>query len=376
MHFTIHKIHLFKALSHVQSVVEKRNTIPILSNVLLTATYGRLSLTATDLDIEIVETTPADIITEGAVTVPAHMFYEIVRKLPDSVTITFKVNPENGRISLDAGRSGFTLPYLPKDDFPLMVSSDTGTEFSMPASDLKLILDKNKFAISQEETRYYLGGIYFHTDYDEANPDKPHHIIGVATDGHRLSRLAVLAPEEVKGMTGVIIPRKTVLELRKLIEDTKVDVLVTVTETKIRFFMDNILLTSKLIDGTFPAYQNVIPQGNDKKVIAKTKDVISAVDRVATVSSDKVPIVKLTLETGKMTFDAQNTDFGSATEELEAEYEGDRLEIGFNARYLLEILIGLDTNNAVISMGDAHTPIVINNIDDTKALYVLMPMRI
>ena len=373
MHFSIHKAHIFKALSHVQSVVEKRNTIPILSNILLTATQGKLSLTATDLDIEIVETVDADIHLEGALTVPAHMFYEIVRKLPDTATIDIEFHSDNERITLTSGRSQFTLPTLPKDDYPLMISATEGTEFSILASDLKLLLDKNKFAMSQEETRYYLNGIFVHTVSDG---DDIGQMVGVATDGHRLAKCVLTAPHGSVGMPEVIIPRKTVMELRKLIEDVAVDIQVNVTDTKIRFFMDNILLTSKLIDGTFPAYKNVIPSSNKRSVIVNTKSFISAVDRVATISADKVRAVKLSLEPNKIILQVENSDFGSAVDEIEVEYQGDSLEIGFNARYLLDILAQLDTPEAQLFFGEVGTPVIIHNKGDDSALYILMPMRI
>ncbi|MEM6603616.1 MAG: DNA polymerase III subunit beta, partial [Pseudomonadota bacterium] len=289
-------------------------------------------------------------------------------------------NRDNERLILTAGRSNFTLPTLPKDDFPLMSTAGEGTEFSISPSDLKLLLDKNKFAMSQEETRYYLNGIYIHfLEKEHANDNdigENGGLVGVATDGHRLSKLVLDAPKGTNAIPNVIIPRKTVIELRKLIEDVNEAILVNVTETKIVFQTDNLRLVSKLIDGTFPEYQNVIPAANDKHVTVQTKDLINAVDRVATISSDKVRAVKLSLEKEKMIFRVENSEFGTAVEEIEADYDGDALQIGFNARYLLDILAQLDTETAQMSFGDVGTPVVVHNHDDKRAIYILMPMRI
>lgn len=376
MKLNIQKSILFKALNHIQGVVEKRNTIPILSNVLLTAKSGKLSLTATDLDIEIVETIDAEIVTEGSVTVPAHTLYDIVRKLPDSTHIYLTFHAENDRIEVDAGKSNFNLPCLPKDDFPLMVTGDAGTDFVMPTSDLKLILDKNKFAISLEETRYYLGGIFLHHLNEDEAPNGVGQICGVATDGHRLAKVALMAPQGCETMPEVIIPRKTVHELRKLLDDINTDVEINVTDTKIRFFTQNIQLTSKLIDGNFPNYRSVIPAQNDRLAKGKTKDLVDAVDRVATVSMDKVKIVKLSLAPNKMIFHVESAGLGSATEEIDIEYEGPEMEIGINARYMLDILAQIDTPIVFLKFGDANTPIILTDDDSDLALFILMPMRI
>lgn len=376
MELNIQKSILFKALNHVQGVVEKRNTIPILSNVLLTATNSKLSLTATDLDIEIVETIEAEIITSGSVTVSAHTLYDIVRKLPDSTTISLLFHSDNDRIEVKAGKSNFNLPCLPKDDFPLMVTGDAGTDFVIPTSDLKLILDKNKFAISQEDTRYYLGGIYFHHVSEQEAPNGVGQICGVATDGHRLSRIALMAPKGCETMPDVIIPRKTVHELRKLLDDINSDVEVNVTDTKIRFYTQNIQLTSKLIDGNFPNYRSVIPVQNDKLVKCGTKELINAVDRVATVSMDKIKIVKLSLVPQKITLSVESPEIGSAIEEVDVEYEGPEMHVGFNARYMLDILAHIDTPNTFLKFGETNTPIILTDDDSDIALFILMPMRI
>ncbi|MFT6072097.1 MAG: DNA polymerase-3 subunit beta [Alphaproteobacteria bacterium] len=376
MQLNIQKSILFKALNHIQGVVEKRNTIPILSNVLLTATNNRLSLTATDLDIEIVETVEAEITQEGAITVPAHILYEIVRKLPDSTVIFLNLDTENDRINVKANKSDFTLPCLPRDDFPLMTTSDAGTDFTISTADLKLILDKNKMAIAQEDTRYYLGGIYFHYLPEEDTASGVGQICGVATDGHRLSKVALIAPKNCATMPDVIIPRKTVHELRKLLDDVHNDVEINVTDTKIRFFTNTIQLTSKLIDGNFPKYQSAIPAHNNILITVNTKEFINAIDRVATVSIDKVKIVKLTISTGKIILSVESAELGSAIEEIDVEYEGAEINIGFNARYMLDILGQIDTAHTFIKLGENDNPLVITDDDSDMALFVLMPMRV
>ena len=376
MQLNIQKSILFKALNHIQGVVEKRNTIPILSNVLLTATNNRLSLTATDLDIEIVETVEAEITQEGAITVPAHILYEIVRKLPDSTVIFLNLDTENDRINVKANKSDFTLPCLPRDDFPLMTTSDAGTDFTISTADLKLILDKNKMAIAQEDTRYYLGGIYFHYLPEADTASGVGQICGVATDGHRLSKVALIAPKNCATMPDVIIPRKTVHELRKLLDDVHNDVEINVTDTKIRFFTNTIQLTSKLIDGNFPKYQSAIPAHNNTLITVNTKEFINAIDRVATVSIDKVKIVKLTISTGKIILSVESAELGSAIEEIDVEYEGAEINIGFNARYMLDILGQIDTAHTFIKLGENDNPLVITDDDSDMALFVLMPMRV
>jgi len=376
MHLNIQKSILFKALNHIQGVVEKRNTIPILSNVLLTATNQKLSLTATDLDIEIVEIVEAEILKEGAITVPAHTLYEIVRKLPDTTHINLEHDETNDRINVIAHKSNFTLPCLPRDDFPLMTTTDDGTDFTMSTADLRLILDKNKISIAQEDTRYYLGGIYFHHVPETENASGVGQICGVATDGHRLSKVALIAPQNTTDMPDVIIPRKTVHELIKLLDDVQSDVEINVTETKIRFFSNTIQLTSKLIDGNFPKYQAVIPKDNNILIKINTKEFINAIDRVATVSMDKVKIVKFQITAGKIILNVESPELGSAIEEIDVDYDGDTLNLGFNARYMLDILAQIDTAHCFLKLGKSDTPLMITDDDSDMALFILMPMRV
>jgi DNA polymerase-3 subunit beta len=368
MKITIERGALLKALNHVQSVVERRNTIPILANVLLTAEDGQLSLTATDLDIEIVEGVPADVAVSGGTTAPAHTMYDIVRKLPDGAQVEVNHDTETGKVTVVAGRSRFALQSLPREDFPAAAAGDLPYSFEVSAKDLFRLVEKTRFAISTEETRYYLNGIYLHTVDGKLR--------AVATDGHRLARVDMPLPSGADGMPGIIVPRKTVSELLKLLEAGEDNVKIAVSDTKIRFDLGNVTLTSKLIDGTFPDYGRVIPSENNKSMEVDGKLFASAVDRVSTISTERSRAVKLDLDDGKVTLAVNNPDSGSATEELGIDYQGDSLEIGFNARYLLDITQQLDGPTAHFELSDAGSPTVVRDGDDPEALYVLMPMRV
>ncbi len=371
MKLTIERGALLKALGHVQSVVERRNTIPILSNVLIDAADGAVSFVATDMDITIVEKASASVAAAGATTVPAHMLYDIVRKLPEGAQVQVETGA-GGQATLRSGRSRFALATLPREDFPALAAGDLPCHFMLSAADVRELIDRTRFAISTEETRYYLNGIFLHVAQAPGGPV----LRAVATDGHRLARVEVPLPRGADKMPGVIVPRKTVAELRKLIEDTEDNVGVALSDTKIRFSFDDVILTSKLIDGTFPDYQRVIPTGNDKVLEVDRKSFAEAVDRVSTVSSEKSRAVKLTLKPGSLTLSANSPESGSATEELEVSYQGAGMEIGFNARYLLDIATQIDGAGAQFALADAASPTLVRDVADPSALYVLMPMRV
>lgn len=370
MKLTIERAALLKALNHVQSVVERRNTIPILSNVLLEAAGGALRLKATDLDIEAVEEVPAEIAAEGTTTAPAHMCYDIVRKFPDGAQI--ELDTSGAMIELRTGRSRFALQTLDTADFPDLAAGDMTHSFLIAADELKRLIDKTRFAMSAEETRYYLNGIYFHP----AETDGGTVLRAVATDGHRLACAELAAPKGSEGMPGVIVPRKTVEQLHKLIEDHEAEVVVDLSAAKIRFTFANVVLTSKLIDGTFPDYARVIPQANDKRLEIDSARFAEAVDRVSTISSERGRAVKLHLDGPRLVLSVNNPDSGSASEEIEVDYAGEALEIGFNARYLLDIAGQLDHHMARFDLADPGSPALVHDLEDARALYVLMPMRV
>lgn len=372
MKVTIERSALSKALGHVQSVVERRNTIPILSNVLLQAEGAALTLTATDLDIEISEQAPADVADGGATTVSALTLFEIVKRLPEGAQVRLDLSPEESRLQVSAGRSQFALAVLPDEDFPSLAADDLDTQFSMPTEDLRRLLHKTRFAMSQEETRYYLNGVYLHAVADDDTPC----LRAAATDGHRLARLDTPLPDGAAAMPGVIVPRKAIAELGRLLEDAEDNVDIAVSSAKIRFGFGAGYLTSKLIDGTFPDYERVIPKGNSNILRVETKDFGQAVDRVSTVSADRTRSVKLALEADRLRLTVNNPEAGSALEELSVDYGGDPIEIGFNARYLLDVAQQVDGETATFKLADSSSPTVILDEEDERALYVLMPLRV
>jgi DNA polymerase-3 subunit beta len=372
MKLTIERAAFLRALSHVQSVVERRTTIPILSNVLLRAEAGRLALSATDMDLEIAERVPSQIEREGRTTAPAHTLYDIVRKLREGAQIEIDAAGERNAMVLRSGRSTFTLACLPPEDFPLMAAGELPHDFSLSATELRTLIDRTRFAISTEETRYYLNGIYLHATKADEVPV----IRAVATDGHRLARMEMVLPEGAAAMPGVIIPRKTVLELRKLAEESDEEIQVGLSETKIRVTIGEAALTSKLIDGTFPDYDRVIPSNNNKILEVNRKDFAEAVDRVSTISTEKSRAVKLALESGSLVISATSPENGTAVEELEVHYSAGPIEIGFNSRYLLDIAEQIEGEGAQFVMSDAGSPTIVRDSADASALYVLMPMRV
>ena len=372
MKVTVERAQLLKSLGHVHRVVERRNTIPILANVLIRAEKSKLALKATDLDLEVNETVAAEVAPGGSTTVPAHMIYDIVRKLPEGAQIVMEASGDRAVLSIRAGRSRFTLQTLPESDFPDLAAGEMTHSFKLAAADLKRLIDKTQFAISTEETRYYLNAIYLHT----ATAGKSETLRAVATDGHRLAQYEIPLPAGAKGMPGVIVPRKTVSEVQRLIEDTEADVSVELSQAKIRFSIGDVVLTSKLIDGTFPDYARVIPLGNDKELKVDKAEFEAAVDRVSTVSSERGRAVKLSLTGGRLTLSVTNPDSGSATEEIEVEYDSDPLDIGFNSRYLLDIASQIEGETAILKLADPGSPTLIRDKDAKGALYVLMPMRV
>ena len=374
MKATIERATLLRCLSHVQSVVERRNTIPILSNVLIEAEGDNsLKVMATDLDLQVVEHMNASVDSAGAITVSAHLLFDIARKLPEGSQVSLEA-AEN-RLAIKAGRSRFSLPTLPRDDFPVIVEGDLPTSFELPAKTLAELIDRTRFAISTEETRYYLNGIFFHVS-DDSEPV----LKAAATDGHRLARFTLPRPEGAEGMPDVIVPRKAVAELRKLLEEAMDgNVQIDLSASKIRFALGGeggVVLTSKLIDGTFPDYSRVIPTGNDKLLKLDPKSFHEGVDRVATIATEKTRAVKMGLDKDKVTLTVTSPDNGTATEEVPAEYAANGFEIGFNASYLKDILNQIDSDTVEIHLADAGAPTLIRKDDNSPALYVLMPMRV
>ncbi len=372
MQFTIERAHLLKCLGHIQSVVEKRGTIAVLSNVKLEAKGDSVALTATDMDIAIAERVPATVKKPGATTVPAHMLYDIVRKLPEGAQVELSVSEDGGKVSIRAGQSRFSLGCLPVDEFPVMAEGDLVHHFTLTSSECKVLAEKPSFAISTEETRYYLNGIYLHAAENNGNKV----LRAVATDGHRLARIEVALPKGAEKMPGVIVPRKAIYELRKLIEEGEGDVGISLSDTKIRLTYGNAVLVSKLIDGNFPDYERVIPAGNDKLMEVDCKLFAQAVDRVSVISSEKTRAIKFHIDNGKLTLTATSPEHGTATEEIDVKFSSAKLEIGFNSRYMLEMMTQIEGDTAQFLFGDGASPAVVRDTADVGALYVIMPMRV
>jgi DNA polymerase III subunit beta len=371
MKATIERATLLKGLSHVQSVVERRNTIPILSNVLLEATAeGALKLMATDLDLQINEQVAAAVDQPGSTTVSAHTLFDIARKLPEGAQVS--LTAAEGRMQIVAGRARFSLGTLPRDDFPVIAEGELPTQFELPAETLKQIIDKTRFAISTEETRYYLNGIFLHVADDGSQPV----LKAAATDGHRLARVTMPRPDGAEGMPDVIVPRKCVAELRKLLDEIDGSVGVSLSATKIRFDLGQAILTSKLIDGTFPDYSRVIPTGNDKILKLDPVSFMQGVDRVSTIATEKTRAVKMALDRDKITLSVTSPENGTAAEEVPGDYTALPFEIGFNSRYLMDILGQIEGDSVEVHLADAAAPTLIRENDKAVALYVLMPMRV
>lgn len=372
MKLSIERGTLLKAVAQAQSVVERRNTIPILANVLIEAEGDTVSFRATDLDIEVVDKVAAKVERAGSTTVAAVTLHEIVRKLPDGALVQLSDDGASGRLTVEAGRSNFSLATLPREDFPVMANAEYSSNFSAPAKVLRRLFDKSKFAISTEETRYYLNGVYMHVSDDGGELA----LRCVATDGHRLARIDAPLPTGAEDMPGVIVPRKTVGEMRKLLDDDDAQIAVSVSETKVRFATPTITLTSKVIDGTFPDYSRVIPKGNTRRMEVDASEFARAVDRVATVSSERSRAVKMQLDEDRLILSVNAPDAGNAEEELAVAYADEKLEIGFNAKYLQEIANQVDRENAVFFFNSSGDPALMQEGDDPSAVYVVMPMRV
>ena len=365
---------LIKALAHIQSVAEKRNTIPILANALIAVRDGKLSFTATDMEIAVVEEVPAATSRDGATTAPAITLYEIVRKLPDGAEVELDFPGGDAQLALRAGRYSTSLVTLPTDDFPSMTAGQLPHRFHLSALALRGLIDRTRFAISTEETRYYLNGIFLHA----ADGDDGRVLRAVATDGHRLARVEEPLPEGAGSMPGVIVPRKTVAELRKLLDEAQGDVECALSDTRIQFTVGNVQLTSKLIDGTFPEYERVIPRDNEKILRVGKKDFAEAVSRVAAISNERSRPVKMSLARDLLVLSAASPEQGTASEELDGDrvkYEAGPLEIGFQARYLNDITDQIG-GEVEFLFSDGAAPTVVRDAGDSSALYVLMPMRV
>lgn len=373
MQFAVEQNALVAAMARVGRIVERRSTIPILSNVLLSARGNGVTLRATDLDVEISVPLKAEVAVEGKTTVAASLLHDIARRLPAGAQVMIEHDPKADQVRVKAGRSKFDINALPAHDFPDLTVGAFTKSFTLSAGDLGKLIARTSFAMSTEETRYYLNGIYLHTVDGRDGPL----LRAVSTDGHRLAQTEVPAPEGTKGMPGIIVPRKTVSEVKRLVDEINGDVSIDVSDTKIRLTFGGMVMTSKLIDGTFPDYARVIPQGNNIVVTVNRDGFVQAVDRVASVVDAKNSRgMKMSLEGATLKLSVSNPDAGTAEEDTEVDYDGPPLTIGFNSKYIAEILNQVDGTAASLYLAEPGSPVLIRPENDLNTLFVLMPMRV
>ncbi len=375
MEFKINSSDLLKALSHIHGIVEVRHTLPILSNIILEAKDNELILSSTNLDIYCADKIKAEVSKEGEISVSAVTFFEIVKRLPSGSEVVMTIEEGENEIILKCGRSKFNLSTLSTDDFPIISDNDLSTNFVLSADELIRVIDKTKFAVSNEETRYYLNGIFLH----KADRNSIQFLRAVATDGHRLAQYDIPLPQGAEEITGIIIPKKTIFELRKVLEDANGDVNISLNENKIKFAFNDLKIISKVIDGTFPDYTKVIPQNNNKKLKTNNTELKNAIDRVSAVAANeetKSKAIKLSLNNNKLNLSVESQSKGSANEVIDISYNGDQVDIGFNSKYIIDICNEVDGEEIDISLLDSISPAIILDKTDENSFFVLMPMRI
>ncbi len=375
MDFKVNSSDLLKAISHIHGVVEIRHTLPILSNMIITVKDGSLKLCSTNLDIYCSDQVSAEVVSQGEISVSASTFYEIVKRLPNGSDLHATLDEVSSSLILKCGRSKFNLTTMKTDDFPMIADSDLDTKFVLSATELIRMIDKTKFAISNEETRYYLNGIFFH----KAQKNSIEILRAVATDGHRLAQYDIPLPQGAEEMTGLIIPKKTILELRRVLDDANGDINISLNDNKIKFSFNELTIISKVIDGTFPDYTKVIPKNNNKVFSTNSNELKSAIDRVSAVSISeeiKSKAIKLLIESNKLLLSVESLSRGSANEEVDINYNEERVEIGFNSRYLVDICNEIDGDEVIVHILDSISPAIILDKSDENLFFVLMPMRI
>ena len=375
MEFKINSTDLLKALSHIHGIVEVRHTLPILSNIILEAKDDKLILSSTNLDIYCSDKIKAEVLQSGEVSVSAVTFFEIIKRLPSGSEVLMIMEEGENEIRLTCGRSKFNLSTLKTDDFPIISDSDLSTNFVLSADELIRIIDKTKFAVSNEETRYYLNGIFLH----KAERNSIQFLRAVATDGHRLAQYDIPLPQGAENITGIFIPKKTIYELRKVLDDANGDVSVSLNENKIKFSFNDLKVVSKVIDGTFPDYTKVIPQKNDKNFKTNNSDLKNAIDRVSAVAANeesKSKAIKFCIENNSLSLSVESQSKGSANEMIDVNYSGDKVDIGFNSKYIIDICNEVDGDEISISLSDSISPAIILDKTDENLFFVLMPMRI
>tara|TARA_B100001029_G_C15035575_1_gene439901 strand:- start:548 stop:1663 length:1116 start_codon:yes stop_codon:yes gene_type:complete len=371
MKFKITRTNFFKTLSHLQGIVDKKNSLPILSNILIEAKNSQLILSSTDMDISIIEKIECNVLEDGATTINSQILYDIVRKINENSEIEIISN--NGKIlTLRADGSRFSLACLPKEDYPIIDQDKSGINIKINSKILFKLIDKTKFAISNEETRYFLNGLYFNI----TNESNKKIVTLVGTDGHRLAKFSHEIEEDIDQISGVIIPKKTIYELSKLVSEIDQDVGISISANKIVFSIGEIIFISKLIDGSFPDYNRVIPKDNSNTLKINRESLLSAVDRVSTIANEKSPVIKFKLLNNILNLNTINNESSTASEDIKISYDGDEIEIGFNSKYIMDIVNNLEDDEISIKLKDNTSPIIALENSNTELVYVLMPMRV
>ncbi len=371
MKFKILRSNFFKTLSHLQGIVDKKNSLPILSNIMIEAKTNELILSSTDMDISIIEKVECNVTEDGSTTINSQILYDIVRKIDDNSEIEI-ISNDGKLLTLRADGSRFSLACLPKEDFPIIDQDNSGISIKINSRIFFKLIDKTKFAISNEETRYFLNGLYFNITKEENKSI----VTLVGTDGHRLAKFSHNIEENIDQVSGVIIPKKTIYELSKLLSEIDQEVLISISSNKIVFTVGDIIFISKLIDGSFPDYKRVIPKDNSNILKINRQILLSAVDRVSTIANEKSPVIKFKLLKDVLNLNTINYESSTASEDLKISYNGDDIEIGFNSKYIMDIVNNLEDEEISINLKDNSSPIIALENSNSNLVYVLMPMRV
>ncbi len=365
MKFTAPREILLKPLQAIIGVVERRQTMPILANVLLVAKNDQLLVTATDLEVELVASADADVESEGEITLPGRKLLDICRALPDGVTVSVAVKGD--RVQVQSRRSRFNLSSLPASEFPTVEDIQASQSFSLPREAAERLLEKTHFAMAQQDVRYYLNGMLLETG--------DHYLRAVATDGHRLALCEVAVPDQTLAAQQVIVPRKGVIELQRLLDGSG-DLTINIGSNHIRIQLDGIRFTSKLIDGRFPEYERVIPQDPPNVLTADRGTLRHALQRAAILSNEKYRGIRLDIKDSGVVIQAHNPEQEEAEEEVEVEYSGEDIEIGFNVNYLLDALAAVESESVKLGLMDNNSSCLVTDLDRDDSKFVVMPMRL
>ena len=371
MEFTINRDVFLKSLGHANGIIEKKTTLPILSNILIEAKESKIKITATDLDIiYFEEITPREIKKEGSTTTSASILYDILRKLQSNANVELTLLTSN-KLKLVSGNSKFNLLCIPSDNFPLSEEDNNQKSFEISSQKILKLLEKTKISISNDETRHYLNGIFLH----KTKLENKSFLSGVATDSHRLSSSSIEVDSNIQ-IESIILPKKTIFQLIYLLEQSNKPIKISNNKSKIKFEMDSSVLISKVIDGRFPDYNKVIPKDNDKTLEIKLSEFKNSIERVTTVSTDRKEGLKMFISKDAVQLSVNNPNSGEGVEKINAKFNSDDLNISFNSRYLTDIASQIENESIIIYLKDPGSPVLIMDLLDKNSFHVVMPMKI